>query len=358
MSNIPVAEEVTAADGVSVGVIDGNRMPSLLEARKVSSQAADMVKELVIDSPDVYQYASDEYATLRAQWKRIDNERQRLKAPILEAGRNIDDLFRGPLADLASSGEAMKSAMLAYDQKEQARIKREQEEQARQQKIRDDELLAQQREVERKAREAREAAAEVERKAQAARDEAARKAREAEEAIEKEAAQKREKAIAEGNAEAERLANEQARQARIKAEKEAADRQAELDAEAERERLAAEKRDAELEQEANALQDTINLAAVTPMAPAVVSQAKASGSSVRRTWKHTSVDKRELILGIGQAIADGSERIDELLAYVNVDTSALDKYAKLVESRARVPGVVFGQVANIATSTRGTARKS
>lgn len=333
-------------------LIAADQMPEVIHARRTAIQSTQLANSLVIDSPQVYQAAADDLGDLRAKYKAVDEKRKHLKEPFLEGGRRIDDFFRQPLADIEAAANVIKSCMLDFDRKEQERLRKEREEHDRKERARLEELRQQQLEQQRKDDEARRVREQAEREAQQERDRVAREAREAQEKIDREAREAKEKAEREGNAAAAEEAQRQADAARQEADRMAAAAKAEADRQAELRRQEAEQAQREADQAAADLQDAIDLAAVTPAAAVESSQAKAVGATTRRTWKAVNVDTRELVLGVAKAITENSDRADELLAYLKVDTSALDKIAKIMESAARVPGVTFGQVANIATNTR------
>ena len=97
----------------------------------------------------------------------------------------------------------------------------------------------------------------------------------------------------------------------------------------------------------------MDLAEVAPAMPAVVSQAKAAGVSTRKTWKVKSIDKAALVVAAAKAIESGDDdKAQQLLAYLSVDESALNGVARSLKGAARVPGVVFGEVSNLATTGR------
>ena len=74
--------------------------------------------------------ANAELQSIKKKAKEIEAKRQELKAPILEAGRKVDDLFKPALAVLAAAEDAIKKQMIAW-QREQERIRREAEDKAR-----------------------------------------------------------------------------------------------------------------------------------------------------------------------------------------------------------------------------------
>jgi hypothetical protein len=88
---------------------------------------------------------------------------------------------------------------------------------------------------------------------------------------------------------------------------------------------------------------------VAPAALVPVSQARAAGVSGRKTWKVDSVDKRALVIAAGKAAEAGN---DDLLAYLDVNESALNAIAKGLKGAARVAGVVFREVTTLATTGR------
>lgn len=109
-----------------------------------------------------YQGAADKLKIVKGFAKQWEEMRTKLKAPILEAGRNIDALFKEPQARLEAAEKTIKRAMNAYDT-EQERVQKAEE-------ARLAEIARKEREaIEAKAAEARRVAAE---KAEAIRKEA------------------------------------------------------------------------------------------------------------------------------------------------------------------------------------------
>lgn len=306
----------------------------VVAAERVADASLKGANAMVIDSREGYEAAGEELQTLRDRYREIEKKRVHLKEPFLEGGRRIDAFFKVPLDRLQEAAEAVKGRMLTFQRAEEERVRKEREEAERIERERQAELRRQQEEVERQQREAqeeRERLAKVERERQAE--------------LERKLEEERQAAQAAGDAEA-----------AAAAEQRAAEERQRLEAQAAEEQRAAEERQRQADREAQELQDKLDLEAVTPAAPVVVSQARASGTAVRKTWKATGVDKRELVLGVAKAITDGSDRAEELLAYLLVDESALNKVAGLLKASARVPGVTFGEVANIATTGRGRSR--
>lgn len=302
----------------------------VVQATRVATSAFSSAQELVIDSPVAYQAAASDLSDLRARWKAIEAQRVHLKEPYLEGGRRIDAFFKVPLDKLQEAAELVKSRMLVFQRAEDERVERERQEQLRREREEREALERQQREAAERERQAREEAERIEREAQERAD-AERRAREAE----AEAARKA------GDAEAAEAAEAAARAAQEQADRETLAARERADAEA----LAAA-------QQADEAQAALELADVAPP-PMVVSGAKASGVATRKTWKVKSIDKAALVTAAAKAIADGNaDQADQLLAYLSVDETALNRVAGALKAAARVPGVVFGEVSNIATTGR------
>ena len=346
----------TTTQAIAGELIGADQMPDVVNARRTAAHSTKMAAALVIDSPQVYQAAADDLGDLRAKWKLVDEKRKHLKEPFLEGGRRIDDFFRQPLADIEAAANLVKERMLVFDRKEQDRLRKLREEEDQRERERLAELRRKQQEQQRLDDEARQKAQQAERDAQAERDRVAREAREAQEKIDKAAKEARDKAEREGNAAAREEADRQAKAAQEEADRVAKAAQEEADRVAAAAKEEAEQAQREADEAAAQLQESIDLQAVEPPAPVVASQAKAVGATTRRTWKAIDVNLADLVVGVAKAIESNSDRAPELLAYLQVNTGALDKLAKIMEGAARVPGVTFGQVANIATNTR--AKKS
>lgn len=88
-----------------------------LDASEASSaqEFLAMANDFVIDSIDVRAIADDDLAKLKKQRARLEEKRKDLKAPILEAGRRIDEMFK-PMIDLLDRGSSILSGkILAFD---------------------------------------------------------------------------------------------------------------------------------------------------------------------------------------------------------------------------------------------------
>lgn len=303
----------------------------VVTATRVATTAYSSAQALVIDSREGYQAAADDLTDLRQRWKEIEAQRVHLKEPYLEGGRRIDAFFKVPLDRLAEAANLVKDRMLVFQRAEDERVERERQERLRREREEREALERQQREAAERERLAREEADRVAREAQERAD-AERREREAE----AEAARQAGDPEAAAAAEAAALAAQQE-----------ADRQ-ELEA---RERADAEA--AAAQQQAADAQAALELAEVAPPMPAVQSGAKAAGVATRKSWKVKSIDKAALVLAAAKAIETGDQdKADQLMAYLVVDETALNRVAGALKGSARVPGVVFGEVASLAATGR------
>ncbi len=231
-----------------------------------------MVQAMKIDSPIMYEAAGDELRTIKGRIKSLDSERDGLVRPLNETVAKINALFKRPIGLLQQAELAMKGAMLTYQQEE-----------------------------ERKAAEARRAA-----------EEAARKERER---IEAEAAAARAKADAEA-AELRRKAEEAAAKGNVT-------QAAKLESKAESRETAASERVAEL---------TMQSAAVT-YAPVSTPVVRASGTSIRSTWKAECTDKAKLVAFVAAN--------PQFLNLIDINQSGLSQLAKATKGAIQIDGARF-----------------
>ena len=61
------------------------------------------VSALVITGHVEYESAGNTLTEIKARWNEIDNERKKLKGPVIEQGKRIDDFFKAPLDALNSA---------------------------------------------------------------------------------------------------------------------------------------------------------------------------------------------------------------------------------------------------------------
>lgn len=153
--------------------------------------ALESATDLVIDSPTMYELASDELRQIKALQKTVEEKRTAITGPLNAALKAVNDLFRAPKEYLDKAEAACKRSMITYTTEQEriaAEARRVAEEAARRER---DRLAAEQREQERQAREAAAAAERAQREAQEA---AARGDREAQARAEEEARQQAEAA--------------------------------------------------------------------------------------------------------------------------------------------------------------------
>lgn len=121
--------------------------------------------ELVIDSPTMYELASDELKNIKGLQKTVEEKRTSITGPLNAALKAVNDLFRAPKEYLDKAEAACKRSMITYTTEQErlaAEARRVAEEAARKER---DRLAAEQREQERQAREAAEASARAQREA-------------------------------------------------------------------------------------------------------------------------------------------------------------------------------------------------
>jgi membrane protein involved in colicin uptake len=124
--------------------------------------------DLVIDSPTMYELASEELRNIKTLQKTVEEKRTAITGPLNQALKAVNDLFRAPKEYLEQAESACKRSMITYTT-EQERIAAEARRVAEEAARKERELLAAaQREQERIAREAAEASARAQREAQEA----------------------------------------------------------------------------------------------------------------------------------------------------------------------------------------------
>lgn len=114
--------------------------------------------QIKIDSPMMYEIAADELKEIQVKLDNLVEQRMTLTRPLDASKKGIMDLFRDPTERCENAIKALKEAMLAFQREERVRQQAEQkrlEEIARKERIRlEQEALARQQELDRKAREA------------------------------------------------------------------------------------------------------------------------------------------------------------------------------------------------------------
>lgn len=108
-----------------------------IAAREFVTQA----QALVIRNPTEYEGAAGILKNIKGASNRIEEERKKLKAPILEAGRAIDKFFGDPLTALETAEKTIKQKLVIYSN-EQERLQREEQARADARARKDQEELA------------------------------------------------------------------------------------------------------------------------------------------------------------------------------------------------------------------------
>ena len=82
----------------------------------------DNAKSYRIENEGHYAHAAHELKVIKAKKLEYDLMRKKLKAPILEAGKQIEDFFRGPINLLTEAEQHYKKAMVQYKDLEEKKI--------------------------------------------------------------------------------------------------------------------------------------------------------------------------------------------------------------------------------------------
>jgi len=80
----------------------------------ISAEINKTVDGLLVENQQQYEFAADLIGDISSRIADHDAMRKKLKAPILEAGRNVDNLFRRPLESGREMKEIVKNKMLSY----------------------------------------------------------------------------------------------------------------------------------------------------------------------------------------------------------------------------------------------------
>jgi hypothetical protein len=149
------------------GIVQYDASTALVLAGQAQSALASAT-DLVIDSPTMYELASDELKNIKGLQKTVEEKRTTITGPLNAALKAVNDLFRAPAQFLVQAEAACKRSMITYTTEQErlvAEARRVAEEATRKER---DRLAAEQREQERIAREAAEASVRAQREAQEA----------------------------------------------------------------------------------------------------------------------------------------------------------------------------------------------
>ena len=93
------------------------------EAETLERQAP----EVKVTNAEEYEDASELLKRIKGKSKELESARVRLKAPILESGRRVDEWFKNPLERLLSAEKAIKGALLSYRTLQEKKARAEEE---------------------------------------------------------------------------------------------------------------------------------------------------------------------------------------------------------------------------------------
>jgi hypothetical protein len=192
-------KQTTAASSAAANLVE---LPAIPRPDETNTTAAlstlEQAKAFRIANNDGRDAACARMLATKSAWQQLEDERVTMKAPILEAGKKVDNFFRGALSALAQSEQLYKTEISRYDTEVEEKAKAEQR---------------RLEEIARKERERKEAAArEAERKA-AEKAETARREADAKRKAEDDARKAADEARARGDREAAAAAQRQAEEA-------------------------------------------------------------------------------------------------------------------------------------------------
>lgn len=124
--------------------------------------ALDGATDLVIDSPTMFELASDDLKGIKALQKEVEEKRTSITGPLNQAVKAVNDLFRAPKDYLDKAESTLKRAMVTWTTEQEriaAEARREAEAAARAERERLAAIEREQQEAARKAQEEAQAAA-------------------------------------------------------------------------------------------------------------------------------------------------------------------------------------------------------
>lgn len=318
----PVADAAPQAPAEDIFTpVKALAMPDTLAASRTANNAVRMAQGFVIATPEDFQLASDELASIKGKWNRMEAQRTSITGPMNKALTAINALFKGPMDLLKSAESTLKGSMLDFSD-EQDRIaaaakKKADEEAAAAQKLLDDAA----REVEAKAAAERQAIADA--AAQTVRENAEKLEKLEQEAIEAaksgdtskiDAIEEQIGSVVESGDLAARQAREQSAQVNQAATVQAANLRAQSEA--------------------------TTSAVFTQVAP-----VKAAGVSKSTTYDFELLDMAKLVKHLAER--------PELCNLVTVDSVKMRAYVKSLGANANLPGVKVFSKSSISSRARG-----
>lgn len=143
----------------------------IVEAQEAAEEAGRILaqaRQYTITDHAGLQAASAERARIKQRYNEIEDLRKTLKAPILDAAKNVDDQFRGPLAELTNAVQAIDAAVKTYTAEEERKRRAEEERLRAEARVEQERLAAEARLAEARAEQLRLAAEEKRREGELA----------------------------------------------------------------------------------------------------------------------------------------------------------------------------------------------
>lgn len=134
------------------------------QAKAALASAAD----IVIDSTDMYEIASDELKNIKGLQKKVEEQRTTITGPLNQAVKAVNDLFRAPKEFLEQAETSVKRSMIGWTTEQERLAAEARREAERLAAIERERLAAIEREQQARAQAAEEAAQAAQRAAQAA----------------------------------------------------------------------------------------------------------------------------------------------------------------------------------------------
>ncbi len=101
------------------------QVPNEQEMLAAAQSAHDMASSFAVDSDEDYQLAADELKAVKGKIKRLEEKRQEIVGPLLQAQRAVNALFKGPLELLARVEGDIKGKLIRYSQAQEAKAAEE-----------------------------------------------------------------------------------------------------------------------------------------------------------------------------------------------------------------------------------------
>lgn len=130
--------EIIQLPNIAISDADNHQIESVQIMHKVAL-------DITVENQTEYEYAADLLGDISSRIRQLDEMRKKLKAPILEAGRNIDNLFKKPIELGTAAKKTAQTKMLDYvakveQERQEAEAKAAREAEAHKRKAEDEAL--------------------------------------------------------------------------------------------------------------------------------------------------------------------------------------------------------------------------